>query len=108
MPLLLTTPYDPGAADPSGSYPRGKILGFSIDTEKSTIHFDLEYGDVNGDVWERGGAAPRKQYVVADADYDAMVVGETTAGEGHVIYAGAKRVLYQWLIDNGHEAGTVE
>ena len=108
MPLLLTTPYDPGAADPGETYPRAKIRGFSIDTELSRINFDLEFGDMNGDTWEAGTASPRKQHVVEDTDYDAMVVEETTVGEGHVIYAGAKRVLYQWLLDNGHEAGTVE
>lgn len=106
MPLLLTTAYDPGDNDPGQTYPRAKVVAF--DWQDDRITFRLEVGDEVGDpaVWTFGPGADAKQFILTGADYDAVVAEASLASE--LIYVGVKRVLYQWLIDNGHVAGTIE
>lgn len=121
MPVLLTTPFDPGDLDPGNTYPRAKIRSFTwketfeqIDggSEKTElIGVTFEYGDLDSGqagTWIAGAATPQKTYDIVGTDYDDMVAEVANSEESYVIYAGAKRVLYQWLIDNGHLAGTIE
>jgi len=117
MPIVLTTPYDPGDKDPGKTYSRAKIVCFTIDTEAKFVTFWFQYGDVVAGAWARGKSSPDISHTIqnlpaepgpATTDYDDMVAEVTTVGEGHVIYAGAKRVLYEWLLDKGILSGTIE
>jgi len=115
MPILLTTPYNPGSADPGGSYPRAKITGFSIDLHAKVIHARLEYGDVVGGSWVRGRASMEPEVCIenkpsdpgpATTDYDDMVAELPDTDE--TIYAAAARVLYEYLLANDILDGTIE
>lgn len=108
MPMLLTTAFDPGDLDAGASYPRAQIIHFEIDSESKFIRLSVVFGNMSGDDWVSGPASPKHTFIVRDSDYDTMVAEAATSEEGYAIYAGAKRVLYQWLIDNGHLSGTVE
>lgn len=107
MPILLTTPYDPGDNNPGVTYPRAKITGFSH--SNGVIGFGVTYGDLVDGVpgtWERGTGSPAKSFTIEGADYSAMVAEVATAGEK--IYDEVARVLYEWLISEGHFAGSIE
>lgn len=107
MPILLTTAYDPGDNNPGVTYPRAKILGFSF--QQGVIGFSFGYGDLDGGApgtWVKGLGSPTKSFTIEGSDYDAMVAEIATGGE--LIYDEVARVLYEWLIANGHVAGTVE
>jgi len=104
MPILLTTPFDPGDNDPGQTYPRAKIIEFTW--REGLIEFMVQFGDVSGDDWVQGQGGKPKGFVLTDSDYDAVVAEISLTDE--LVYAGVKRVLYQWLIDNGHAAGTIE
>jgi hypothetical protein len=45
-------------------------------------------------------------YIGIEAEFTTMVASLPTSGS-ELIYNGAARVLYQWLIDRGHYAGTI-
>jgi hypothetical protein len=117
MPVLLTTPYNPGDRDPGNTYPRAKLQTFMWverhdgGEKRESINVTIEYGDLDegqAGTWIPGAATPIQRFSVTGSDYDAMVAEVATTEEGYAIYAGAKRVLYQWLIDNGHLVGTIE
>jgi hypothetical protein len=115
MPILLTTPYDPGSSDPGETYPRAKITGFSIDLHAKVVQVRLEYGDVVDGSWVRGKASLEPSVCIenkpaepgpATTDYDDLVAELPEAEE--TIYAGAARVLYEYLIAKGILSGTIE
>jgi len=109
MPILLTSAFNPGDLDPSVTYPRAKIVNFEIDSEAKFINMSVTYGNVDGEGnWVPGKATPRAEFSLRNSDYDDVVVEVAIPEESYLIYVGAKRVLYQWLIDNGHLAGTIE
>jgi hypothetical protein len=122
MPILLTTPFNPGDLDPGKTYPRAKIYSMKwIDQIPgeiqpavgvvSNILIELAWGDlVDGapGTWFSGKAAPRKTFMVAGDDYTTMLQSLITPEDSGLIYAGVKRVLYQYLIDKGLVAGTIE
>jgi hypothetical protein len=105
--MLLTTPYDPGDLDPGQTYPRAKIVVQTIRPDQKAIDLTWSFGDVSGSDWIPGAADPGGQESIIEADYDTVVASLPTDGS-ELIYNGAARVLYQWLIDNGHLAGTIE
>ena len=106
MPILLTTPADPGDNDSGNTYPRAKIYNFSLNTLAKEINVNFAYGDVVDDVWAHGNGLRTKDVGIKGADYDTLIAALSNDGEG--VYAGAHRLLYQYLIDNGHLVGTVE
>ena len=115
MPILLTTPYNPGSADPGKSYPRAKITGFSIDLHAKVIRARLEYGDVVDGAWVRGLVSTEPEVCIenkpadpgpASTDYDDMVA--ELPDEEETIYVAAARVLYEYLLANDILDGTIE
>lgn len=111
MPIVLTTPADPGDNDPGQSYSRAKIIRFLINLNSKYIDFVVAYGDVVDDSWVPGKGLKHKEFRIDGDEFNTMMAESALVSDGasqYEIYAGAKRVLYQWLIDNGHAAGTVE
>lgn len=108
MPVLLTTPWNPGDADPAKTYPRAQISALTIKPKEGAIHIVVEFGNVVDNEWVRGDASPQKAYLVSGTDYDTMIAETTEEGDAGVIYTAAKRVAYEWLIANNHLAGTIE
>jgi hypothetical protein len=106
MPVTLTTAADPGDNDPGQSYPKCKVLHFNIDMLAKQINFTLGYGDVVDTSWVIGNGVRAKDFTIIGTDYDTMIAAASLADEA--VYAGAKRVLYQWLIDEEHIVGTID
>lgn len=110
MPILLSTPADPGDNDAGNTYPRAKIIHFNVNLNSNTIDFAVAYGDVVEDVWTRGNGLRVKNFSITGEEYATMMAESAQQSDGdseYEIYAAAKRVLYQWLIDNDHFAGTI-
>lgn len=120
MPLNLITPVpvtDP-RIDGVASYPQLKIVRQSHDPILMRIEIICQYGNTINDVWTPG-VLSKKTYTirnwneydadgnvtVSHTDYTDMVSELSLLNES--VYAGAKRLLYQWLIDKGHETGVV-
>jgi hypothetical protein len=105
MPLLLTTPLNPGDLDEAGPYTHLKIDWFAMLVPQNMIELVVSYGTMNGQTYTKGAASPVRKYEVRDADYVTMV--QKLPGEGETIYAAAGRELYEWLIAKGYAAGTI-
>jgi len=110
MPVLLTTPWNPGDRDSGHTYPRAQISYLAITPEgpNKSIMVSVEYGDMVNAEWVRGTASTTLEYRIAGADYDAMIAEEIEEGDNDLIYAAAKRVVYEWLIAEEHLIGTIE
>lgn len=125
--LQLTTPYNPGDADPGASYTHVKITSmrvvFDEDEEPPGILLTAHRGTFESSVWARGAAALAQTFKVADhpeitdtegevvtaADpqYTTMIAALVAAGDvGERKYDVIAKELYQWLIDQGHFVGT--
>jgi len=110
MPVLLTTPWNPGDRDPGHTYPRAQITYLAITPEGAnrSIVVSFEYGDMVNAVWVRGAGTTAVEYRISEGDYDAMIAEEIEEGDNDLIYKGAKRAVYEWLIAEGFLAGTIE
>ena len=105
MPLLLTTPLNPGDLDEAGPYTHLKIDWFAMLVPQNMIELVVSYGTMDGSTYTKGAASPAKKYEVMGADYVTMVQKLPQGGE--TIYNAAARELYEWLIAKGYAAGTV-
>jgi len=111
MPITLTTAANPGDNDPGKTYPKAKIVHFSVNLLQNQITFELGYGDVVDGSWVIGNGVRGKNFTINSDDYATMIAEsalQTDGASGYEIYSGAKRVLYQWLIDNEHISGTID
>lgn len=107
MPILLTTPGDPGESDPEASYPRVQVLNFTINIRSKIIRFTVGFGDVTEGVWVPGTGLKSRAYEITETDYDTIVAALSQDGEA--VYDGAARLLYEWLqTADSRFAGTVE
>lgn len=110
MPIQLTTPFATGALDPGGPYQKAKIAVFSVHVEARLIEIVVHYGNVVDGAWIPGMLVPGvtvKTFRIEGSAYDALVA-QTSAGAGELYYDKVAGALYQWLLDNGHYAGTVQ
>ena len=112
MPILLTTPFDPGELD-TGTYPRAKIIRLEIDPEYNWIKMIVQFGDQDGNDWNPG-VAGHMEVLVQDTvdppctDYTDLV-STHTSNNGELTYVAVKRGCYEWLIANESRlAGTIE
>lgn len=107
MPILLTTPGDPGDNDPGVTYLRAKIDRLNINLRRKNIDVDVSFGDLDGEEWTPGKGLRLRSFVIEGEDYDTMV-GELS-NDGEKVYDAIKRLLYEWLqINHDRFAGTVE
>jgi len=109
MPILLTTPFDPGAFDPGNTYPRAKIIQFIHKSVSQKITVVMEVGDVDGEgQWVRGIESRQFAFQIWGLQYDNLVAN-TTPEEGETVYEAVKRSLYEFAIANYPQfAGTIE
>lgn len=95
MPIILTTPANPGDNDPGNSYALAKIWDVRISLRRKRISFTLAFGDIIDGEWKDGVGISIKSYEIVGKEYEAVVAESSSKGE--TIYAGVKRVLYEWL-----------
>lgn len=113
MPILLTTPWNPGNYDPGKTYPRAKIVTFTNNTERKAIRVTVDFGDEVEGKWVSGvpdrmrGRMGTHGHMIDGSAYDTMVAA--SPDEGETVYDAVKRLLYAYLVANVPElAGTVE
>ena len=108
MPILLTTPADGGIITEGESFTHAKIIHFAHNSQDSRIKMTLAYGTVDGEgeFHRASHRAMKKNFVIRGGKYNNLI-NNSIATDGENIYEAVKRVLYQWLIDNGHLDGTV-
>jgi len=105
MPIQLTAAFDPGDVDPGVTYPRVIIKSFLCQPLTQEIAVVCEYGSGSSSSWTPG-VVPTQEFLVSGSDYTTMIAELPDSGL-EAIYDGAARVIYQWLIDEGHFAGTI-
>lgn len=105
MPLLLTTPFEPGDLDPGAHYTHLKVEWFAMLVPDLKLELVTTYGTQAGAVYTKGVASPNKKYDIAGPDFFTMV--QKLPHDGETIYNAAARELYEWLIAKGHAAGTI-
>ena len=108
--INLTTPWDPGSADPSASYTHAEVSDVSFNVARKSLNLTVMYGTEAAGVFTEGKANPLG-FRIADngaggtdyTDFEAL-----TAVDGTEKCLDAyKRALCQWLIDKNKLAGTV-
>jgi len=122
MPLQLTSAIQVGDLDVE-NYTHVQISSFLFDRRKSCITLEVVEGylDEDDNFVEGKHSRPSKflikdlpqegtegedRYSPADPQYSTMV-GGTNGESGELVYNTVANALYQWLIDNGHYAGTI-
>jgi len=112
MPVLLTTPFDPGDLDPGHTYLRAAITDYvtALHSEGASPQIMVYYtfGDIVEGQFVKGGVAPARSVSISGSDYATIIASLATEEEDYSLYEGVKRVLYTYLIDNGYLVGTIE
>lgn len=122
MPILLTTPWDPGNFDAGNTYPRAKILGFHyremlplVDPEGSGSEFELDivvdFGDIVEGNWVPGSAPGKTKSIhITDGEEAELTdLMSTVSQADETAYEVVKRAIYAYPVANIAElAGTVE
>jgi hypothetical protein len=109
MPIQLTSSYSVGAVDPNSPYQQVKVLQFTLHPAGRLIELSVQLGNTVDGSWAAGMAIEDKtvkRFRIIGADYDTLVASASAAA-GEVYYDKVAQKLYQWLIDNGHFAGTI-
>jgi len=103
MPITLTTSISTGDIDTS-NYDTVKITTVNIDVLTSRLGFGTKKGYMDS-----GNFVPGKidaeWFDVPDDDLTAMKAVEATTDE--TWWDHNARVLYQWLLDEGHYVGSI-
>lgn len=108
MPIQLTTAFDPGELDVN-DYAYAKIEQFIMYPSAKRIEVMTRLGYIDNGVLVYGiplEGKTVKKFVIEGEDYDTMVAEESVAS-GEVYYDEVSRLLYQWLLDEGHFSGTI-
>jgi len=108
--ILLTTPVDPGAHDPGKTYTHIKIAHLDIYLESRNLNFACNGGYLVGGEYQWGAMEvmeTNKTFGIHEADFDNIVANTLTTAAGVRVYDEVANALYQWLLDNGHFAGTL-
>lgn len=107
MPIQLTTPMSMGDID--DDYTHVKIIKFEVNLAAQVIEFRTAHGFIDAGDFVLGqnvGQTTRKRFELNGPDFASIITKQTSAA-GVLIYDEVARELYQWLIDNGHFAGTI-
>jgi len=110
MPLTLTTPVSSGDLDPNASsYGKIKVIDFQARTvgPRKSLRFYVQLGNEDGEGnWIPGISRPKEFSL--DSDAFAALAASHTANSGELTYDAVARGLYEWLISEGHYAGTID
>jgi hypothetical protein len=103
MPILLTTPYDPGDLDTT-TYAQVEIV--SLHEEKIQRFFRLycQYGNTVSSVWTPG-VIDIAQFQIKNTDYTDIL--NRLPLSGNTGYQTLYKGLYQYLIDQHIYPGTI-
>ncbi len=102
--IVLTTAWDPGTKDSPNTYPHCKVTAWSM--RESNISFSTQYGTGAGAVWTPGTEPETTHHVIVGTDLDT-IRDATSAAADEKYTEEIERDLYDWLIANGHEVGTI-
>ena len=110
MEILLTTPYDPGDADPGQTYARLKLREVRHLVSGKEIRCSCEYGNIVDSAWVPGVASEIMWHSIHNDDttqhYDNLVSQSVVAGE--LVWTAPQKRVYQWLLDQSVYAGTID
>ena len=117
--IVLSTAFSPGDVDPGKSYTHLRIVEIRINTCKKSIGMLTQHGYMESGEWTPGKVAPTVFTVTNGKSvnaYDNLVVASVALQTDVVapgvseynVYAAAGRCCYQWLIDKGYFAGTLD
>lgn len=104
MHVLLTTPYNPGDADPGVTYARVRVTTVVIDRVAWTTRIEYQWGNYSAPTWTAGVKTGRTDY--ATADLVAMLAVAPDEADTNVA-DGMMRAILTKLIADGVFAGTV-
>jgi hypothetical protein len=108
MPILLNNPISTGNLDTTvNAYNEVKITEFSLNTQNDPyILIKWIYGNTVSGIFYPGEAVKPRQSVINGDDYTSIV--QLMSEENESIYGAAARTLYEYLIDKGYFAGTIQ
>lgn len=114
MALSLTTPLSVGDLDSGTTYAEVKIVMFMLCSADETIRIECEYGNTVSGSWVpgiRAGNAANQSFIIQDIDggtsHYTDMIANTSAAASENYYDEVATLLYQWLIDESHFAGTI-
>lgn len=107
MPIQLTSSYDTGSLD--GALTHVKVVEWHNVPDSDFINLTVQHGKIVEGNFVRGipvEGQTVKHFTISGSDYSTMVAS-TSAAAGEVYYDKVAGLLYQWLLDNSHYAGTI-
>jgi hypothetical protein len=117
MRMLLSTPYDPGEIDPGKSYTHVRIVDIHHiphdDGGPGVPSMEMRVARGYLDPTDfKAGLTPVTIFRLEDGTPERTThytnLSADLANNGETATSAEQRVLYQWLIDEGHYAGTIE
>jgi len=106
LSIDLTTPWDPGSADPGKTYDKCVVVNCYINPIMKYINLFYTKGYfVDGQFFSGVGLIPEQRQINIES-YDALAIACST-GAGEQYFEGVLRLMLQWLIDQGHVQGTI-
>lgn len=107
MPILLTTPKNPGDLDAVSSYTHVELISFRW--SNGLIEFSMMYGTMSGNSFVPGKWAPNKHTVSNNpktglTEYTDMIAEVTLDGE--TAFESVGRIIYTFVLAKGIYAGT--
>lgn len=122
MPIQLTSAFDAGDWDAGKTYGQARIVFFSLDNLSERISLTVQLGNTVSGKWETG-RLPLKEFVIEDKPHDldengdpipntddpqyTTLVDKLCPDTSTRIYDASATEMYQWLLDQGHYAGTI-
>ena len=110
MPVQLTTPFNPGDADPTAKsgYPFLQLVNFVHNPLTFAVYLEYQFGTSSGEhyeVWQKGAGSPTVGVDVSGPDV-AQIWGQSPK-DGESVGAAVRRCTYEYLINVKGIEGTV-
>ena len=108
MSIELTTPAIGGVITDGETFTHMRIAHWSDDPRRRQLSLVLVYGNKVGGKFKQSANPHMQRQVVIQKDDYTDLVSNATATAGQNLFRGARRAAYQWLMDNGYGAGTID
>ena len=110
MPILLTTPFNPGDNDKEAAkgYPHCQLVSLVHNPLTMGVQLSYEFGFSSGpfyEVWKKGAGSPT--VVLEVSGPEVMGMWSRPPQEGETVGEAMRRLTYAYLIESGKAPGTV-
>lgn len=110
MPILLTTPFNPGDLDKEAAkgYPHCQLVSMVHNPLTMGVILVYEFGHCSGEYYETWNKGPGSPSITAEVTgAEVMKMWSLPPQDGETVGQAMRRLTYAYLIDSGKAPGTV-